>query len=102
MPMVESHIDHFLREKLSAEMPMISMFIGEKTIQQLKGIFIAEIQTLFPDMLSQYLDKLERELDLKKILAVQLQKPLRNARIMAGVFGFAVGLVQAGLLLWWR
>ncbi|WP_051416702.1 hypothetical protein [Asinibacterium sp. OR53] len=102
MPLVEAHIDHFLREKLSAEMPMISMFIGEKTIQQLKGIFIAEIQTLFPDMLSQYLDKLERELDLKKILAVQLRKPLRKARIMAGVFGFAVGLVQAGLLLFWR
>ncbi|MBN8720609.1 MAG: hypothetical protein J0H85_14245 [Sediminibacterium magnilacihabitans] len=102
MPMVEAHIDHFLREKLSAEMPMISMFIGEKTIQQLKGIFIAEIQTLFPDMLSQYLDKLERELDFKKILAVQLRKPLRKARIIAGLFGFAVGLLQAGLLLLWR
>lgn len=102
MPLVEAHIDHFLRQKLSAEMPMISMFIGEKTIQQLKGIFIAEIQALFPDMISQYLDKLERELDFKKILATQLRKPLRKAQLMAGAFGFAVGLIQAGLLLLWR
>ncbi len=99
MPLVEAHIDHFLRQKLSAEMPMISMFIGEKTIQQLKGVFIAEIQTLFPEMISQYLDKLERELDLKQMLAVQLKRPLLKAQAAAGAFGFVMGWIQVGLLL---
>src|SRR5689334_14885864 len=30
MPVIEEHVDEFLRVKLPKEMPMISMFIGEK------------------------------------------------------------------------
>ena len=35
-PEIESHIDTFLREKLKDTFPMLSMFIGDKTINQLK------------------------------------------------------------------
>ena len=31
MPVIEEHIDQFLRVKLGKEMPMISAFIGDKT-----------------------------------------------------------------------
>src|SRR5690349_13873412 len=31
-PLVETHVDDFLRKKLPVEMPMIGMFIGDKTI----------------------------------------------------------------------
>jgi uncharacterized membrane protein YheB (UPF0754 family) len=110
MPLVEAHIDQFLRQKLVSEMPMISMFIGEKTITQLKGVFIAEIQQLFPQMIEQYLGNLERDLDLGKMLsdkltaisADQLEQAfyksiggtLRKAEILAGLFGLTVGLLQ--------
>src|SRR5438128_654862 len=40
MPAVEKHIDDFLRVRLAVAMPMISMFIGENTIGQLKEIFM--------------------------------------------------------------
>jgi uncharacterized membrane protein YheB (UPF0754 family) len=35
MPMIEAHVDNFLRNKLSDEMPFLSLFIGDKTIQSL-------------------------------------------------------------------
>ncbi|MEI6185207.1 MAG: hypothetical protein WCP65_06725, partial [Bacteroidota bacterium] len=35
-PMMEEEVEKFLREKLPAQMPMISMFIGDRTINQLK------------------------------------------------------------------
>ncbi|MDE3237079.1 MAG: hypothetical protein KGO81_14095 [Bacteroidota bacterium] len=54
-PIIESHIDHFLKVKLAEQMPMISMFIGEKTIQQLKDIFMNEIQSLFPELIGGYI-----------------------------------------------
>jgi uncharacterized membrane protein YheB (UPF0754 family) len=48
MPYVEEHIEHFLRVKLAEKMPMISMFIGEKTIADLKIVFVSELTVLFP------------------------------------------------------
>jgi len=53
-PFVETEIDKFLREKLPVQMPMISMFIGDKTINQLKGIFVGEVEVLFPMFIEQY------------------------------------------------
>jgi uncharacterized membrane protein YheB (UPF0754 family) len=38
LPLAEEHIDNFLRVKLKEQMPMISMFIGDKTIGQLKAV----------------------------------------------------------------
>src|SRR6201993_5041258 len=48
LPLAESHIDSFLRVKLKESMPMIAMFIGDKTITQLKTVFLAELEELFP------------------------------------------------------
>src|SRR5258705_1839549 len=47
-PEIETHIDHFLREKLKDTFPMLSMLIGNKTINQLKSAFLLELETLFP------------------------------------------------------
>ena len=47
-PLIETHIDDFLRIKLKDQMPMISMFIGDKTINTLKTVFMNEIEELFP------------------------------------------------------
>lgn len=47
MPVVDAHVDDFLRHRLSDAFPVLSMFIGEKTINQLKGFFMAELESLF-------------------------------------------------------
>ena len=54
LPLAEEHIDHFLRVKLKEAMPMISMFIGEKTIGQLKTTFMNELEQLFPIIMKSY------------------------------------------------
>src|SRR3712207_2447217 len=44
VPVLEDHIDTFLREKLAVAMPMIGMLIGDKTILQVKAVFLKELE----------------------------------------------------------
>ncbi|MEI6086954.1 MAG: DUF445 family protein [Bacteroidota bacterium] len=115
MPFVETHIDHFLRVKLAEEMPMIGMFIGDKTINQMKAIFIKELQTLFPSIMENYMAQLEKDLDLEKIvidkvsgfssdkleeiLQAIMSKEFRFVEIIGGVLGFIIGLLQVLLTI---
>ena len=110
MPHVEGHIDHFLRNKLSEQMPMISMFIGDKTIAQLKSVLIAELEILFPTIMTNYMENLQHELDLEKIITEKvsgfssdkleeilnaiMSKEFRFVEIIGGVLGFIIGLLQ--------
>src|SRR5687768_3307182 len=68
MPMIEEHIDDFLRNRLKTEMPMISMFIGDKTVNKLKAAFMKEIETLFPQVMKQYAGNMMHELDLESMV----------------------------------
>jgi uncharacterized membrane protein YheB (UPF0754 family) len=110
MPFVETHIDQFLRVKLANEMPMISMFIGERTINQMKEIFMKELTELFPLMMGNYMGKLKSELDLEQIVVEKvsgfssnkleqillsiMQKEFRFVEIIGAVLGFIIGLLQ--------
>ena len=110
MPHVEGHIDHFLRNKLSEQMPVISMFIGDKTITQLKVVFISELEILFPTIMESYMGNLQNELDLEKIITEKvsgfssdkleeilnaiMSKEFRFVEIIGAVLGFVIGLVQ--------
>ena len=51
MPLVEGKIDLFLSEKLNIVFPMISMFIGQNTISQLKIVFMQELESMFPEII---------------------------------------------------
>lgn len=115
MPFVEQHIDHFLRVKLADQMPVISMFIGDKTINQLKAVFIAELTELFPVIMKNYMNNLQEELDLEKIVIEKVSgfssdkledmlnaimaKEFRFVEIIGGVLGFVIGLIQVLLTL---
>ncbi|RFM27113.1 DUF445 domain-containing protein [Deminuibacter soli] len=110
LPEVEAHIDHFLRVKLSTAMPMISMFIGDKTINQLKEVFMTELRLLFPSLLSNYVQTLKKDTDIQQIITsrimglndVMLQSKLRTLlapqlrmfRITGAVTGFIIGGIQ--------
>lgn len=115
MPVVEEHIDLFLRKKLADEMPVISMFIGENTIQQLKAVFMKELETLFPVLMQRYMGNLQQELDLEQIVTRKvagfssdkleeilqsiLSKEFRFVELIGAVLGFIIGLVQVLLTL---
>ncbi len=110
MPMIEEHIDDFLRNRLKTEMPMISMFIGDKTIGKLKTAFMKEIETLFPQIMKQFAGNLKAEFDpeqvvikkisgfssekLEALLYQNMGKELRLARMLGAVIGFIIGVVQ--------
>lgn len=110
MPHIETHIDQFLRVKLAEQMPVISMFIGDKTISELKSIFTAELETLFPVIMQKYMGSLQDQLDLEKIIVDKvsgfssdkleeilnaiMSKEFRFVEIIGGVLGFVIGLLQ--------
>jgi uncharacterized membrane protein YheB (UPF0754 family) len=110
MPYIENHIDDFLRVKLGKAMPMIGMFIGEKTINEMKKIFMAELESIFPEVMHKYMGKLQEELDLERIVTEKVKafssdklesilqqimaKEFRFVEILGGVVGFIIGIIQ--------
>ena len=110
MPMIGAHVDNFLKNKLSDEMPFLSLFIGNKTIKSLKKIFMQELETLFPQIMKSYTGHLQEELDLEKIVIEKvsafstdkledilyqiMSKEFRFVEILGGVIGFIIGIVQ--------
>ncbi len=110
MPMIETHVDEFLRNRLKDEMPVISMFIGDKTITNLKTMFMKEIESLFPQVMKQYAANLKNELDLEQIVIKKvagfssdkleevlyqiMSKEFRFVEIIGAVIGLIIGIVQ--------
>jgi uncharacterized membrane protein YheB (UPF0754 family) len=115
LPLAEEHIDHFLRVKLKESMPMIAMFIGDKTIAQLKTVFVAELEALFPVIMKSYVANLRQDLDLERIVVEKiagfsaqrlesllnefLTKEFRFVEIIGAALGFLIGLLQIFLTL---
>jgi len=115
MPLVEGKIDLFLREKLSSVFPMISMFIGQNTINQLKLVFMQELETMFPEIIGSYMKNLESELDLEKMVTEKvtgfssdkmenilnqiMSKEFRFVEIIGGVLGLLIGILQVLITL---
>lgn len=115
LPVLEAHIDTFLREKLPAQIPMLGMLIGDKTIGQVKGVFIQELEALFPVLMKEYMTTLKNELDLEKIVTEKvgnfssdkledilnqiMSTEFRFVEIIGAVLGFVIGLVQVFLTI---
>ena len=109
-PEIEAHIDNFLKQKLKETFPMLSMFMGEKTINQLKAAFLMELENLFPVLMKSYMTKLEQDLDLEKIVTEKVagfssdkledilnqitKKEFKFLEVIGAVFGFLIGMIQ--------
>ncbi|MFC0776215.1 DUF445 domain-containing protein [Terrimonas alba] len=114
-PLIENHMDDFLRNRLKEQMPMISMFIGDKTISSLKEIFIREIEDLFPRVMLQFSGTLKQQFNIEnlvreKIKAIspeqltnlvytQLNRPIRSASMLGAGIGLLIGLIQLAIIL---
>lgn len=110
MPFVEGHIDLFLREKLGEQMPMLKMFIGDKIVEQMKEVFLKELEELFPIIMKHYMSNLQAELDLERIVVEKVSsfssdkleeilfqimaKEFKFIEIIGAVLGFMIGLAQ--------
>lgn len=109
-PEIESQIDSFLRTRFKDTFPMLSMLIGDKTINQLKAAFMTELETLFPVLMKKYVTNLRNDLDIdntvkEKITSLSMyetknqfyrsfKKPLIRIQCMAALLGFVLGVLQ--------
>lgn len=114
-PVIEKHLDNFLHVKLKEKMPVISMFVGEGTLQKIKEGMLEEIEQLLPEIISRYTDSLSKQVDiermvtekvagyssdkLEEILQAVMKKEFWFLEVVAAVLGFVIGLVQMGLTL---
>ena len=109
-PEIETHIDSFLRVRLKETLPMVSMLIGSKTINQLKSAFMVELESLFPVLMKNYLTTLEKDINIEeqvtqKIAGFSISKtedliyksanaPLIKMQLLGALIGFVTGLIQ--------
>jgi uncharacterized membrane protein YheB (UPF0754 family) len=109
-PEIETHIDSFLRDRLKQTFPMLSMLIGDKTINQLKTAFLTELETLFPALMKSYVANLEKDLNIEKevtdkiagfsiskveqLVYTSAKKQLVKIQIFGAAIGFLTGLVH--------
>ena len=109
-PEIEKHIDSFLRDRLKVTFPMLSMLIGDKTINQLKSAFMLELESLFPVLMKNYLSKLQSDLQIEKtvrekIAAISMEKiekmfyqaakkQLIYLQLVAAAIGLIMGLLH--------
>jgi len=113
-PLIETHIDDFLRNKLKEQMPMIGMFIGDKTITTLKVVFMQEIESLFPQVMQQFAGQLKNDLNIEQmvvskiagvssaqiesLLYQKLAKEFQMAAMIGAAAGLLIGLIQIGII----
>jgi uncharacterized membrane protein YheB (UPF0754 family) len=109
-PLIETHIDDFLRNKLTVQMPMIAMFIGDKTINSLKTIFIQEIETLFPQVMEKFAGNIKNDLKIEQMVSSRIarispekveylfhrnmEKEIRLASLFGAAIGLVIGMLQ--------
>lgn len=114
LPSIEAHLDDFLQNKLQKAMPFLGMFIGEKTIQQLKELFMEELAALFPVVMKNYIGRLQQETDLESVLYLKLAaipserleslvhelfaREWRLIKMIGAITGLLIGLIQLGVL----
>ncbi len=116
LPDIADRIEDFLRYKLTDSMPVLSMFIGDGTIEKIKTVLTKEMEDLLPQLIHKYVESHRSELDLEKIVTEKvsgfssdkledilngiMKKEFRFVEIIGGVLGFLIGLVQVLITFW--
>jgi uncharacterized membrane protein YheB (UPF0754 family) len=118
MPLIEEHIDDFLRNKLKKEMPFIGMLIGDKTIGSLKKVFMTELETLFPNIMRSYASNLMADLNIEQLVAQKIaaasvqqvetsfkksfSKELLLVQLASGTIGLLIGLIVTVVIVYFK
>jgi uncharacterized membrane protein YheB (UPF0754 family) len=111
---IDEQVTAFI-QKLSAENPMIGMFVQGPLLEQVKGMLRAQIAEKFPHFIERLVDKVEDKLDVSEIVRTKVEafdltkleaiihevsaRELKTIEVLGGVLGFIVGLVQVGIMV---
>ncbi len=99
MPMIASHIDEFLTVKLPQEIPMLAMFVGNKTTDKIKEVFIDQLRALFPRVMGTIVTDFKKTLDIRQAVENELAKTDITALLREKLSGASKKFAMAGLLL---
>jgi hypothetical protein len=104
LPLIDEQLDQFFKQRLGEKMPMISMFIGDKTVNELKAVFMDELKSLFPNLVHQFLLHAQQDFantisnKWRPILEPQLLKATIKFRIIASILGLLWGIITILLI----
>ncbi len=114
-PDIEHHLDHFLEHKLKEKLPIISMFVGQGTLDKIKEGLMEEIDLLLPQIISKYTGNLSQQINVEQIVVEKItnfssdkleqmltdimSREFRFIEVIGGVIGFMIGLVQLALTM---
>ncbi len=109
-PEIEKHVDVFLEQKLPETFPLLAKLMGEKTLAKFKAAFLAEVEAIFPALVTSYAGKILEELqpallietELKAVSVPLLQdifrkratKQLLLFKILAAIAGAMIAVMQ--------
>jgi hypothetical protein len=94
-PLMVEKLDFFFNHTIKDKLPMMSMFIGDKTVAQLKSVFLEELAGNFPQLIGQFAQN--AKMNMSKSFATKLLdsiapivmkaiKPLQWAAFILGLF----------------
>ena len=114
-PDIERNVDEFLSIKLKEAFPLLSNFMGEKTLNKFREAFLSEVETILPELLNKYSKTLLQQWEPEKLLAemingldvreieitvrAQAGRQIRLFQMAGFVLGAAAGFLQL-LLIW--
>lgn len=113
-PIIEAHLDTYLRVRLREKMPVIASFIGDSTLAKLKESMIEEIDALLPQVIASFLASSATPANvqakvsaiikgitpakLEAIAAPILQQVRSRVSVLFALFGLIVGSIASGIL----
>ena len=100
-PLMEEKLDFFFNHTIKDKLPMMSMFIGDKTVAQLKAVFLEDLASIFPQMIDQLTQN--ATMNMSKSLAVKLSDTIAPI-IMKAIkpmqwAAFILGICWGGLMV---
>ena len=99
IPVIDTKLDDFFRNRLTQKLPMIAMFIGDKTIQQLKEVFVEELRVMYPELITSFSSNIQKEWITKfdetflNVLQRKLLEATAPLRTIALIFGLLWGSI---------
>lgn len=109
-PEIENHIDQFLQTKLKEAFPLLSNFMGEKTLNKFKSAFLTEVETILPELLKNYSNRFIGQLNPEQLLVDKLNsirleeieamvqqragRQIKQFHLAAALIGLLIGALQ--------
>lgn len=113
LPIIEKKVDDFIHHKLTEELPLLSMFIKDKAIDNIKKGIINEFESMFPEVIGHIGNHLKANLNVEKMVADKvaafdsdkleamlvgiMKKEFVFIEVIGAVLGFLIGCLQLAL-----